>query len=86
MTSETVQALERIQRQIARLRELQSRIRELRAAGQISPDDYTYQMARCERAIANSASYYALLLAEHRIKAAAIARAITQATVQLSLF
>jgi len=86
MTSETVQALERIQRQIARLRELQSRIRELRAAGQISPDDYTFSMARAERAIANSASYYALLLTEHRIKAAAIARAITQATVQLSLF
>lgn len=87
MESETVIALERIQAQIARLRELQSRIRELRAAGQISPDDFTYQMARCERAIANSSSYYALLLMEHRIKAAAIARSITQSqSQQLSLF
>ena len=86
MESETVIALERIQRQIARLRELQAHIRELRAAGQISPDDFTFSMARAERAIANSTSYYALLLTEHRIRAAAIARAITQATVQLSLF
>lgn len=86
MTSETVQALERIQRQIARLRELQAHIRELRAAGQISPDDFTFAMARAERAIESSSSLYALLLMEHHIRAAAIARVITHATVQLSLF
>ena len=86
MESETVIALERIQAQIARLRNLQTTLRAMRSEGRIDKDAYTFSMARAERAIEASSSIYALLLAEHRIKAAAIARAITQPTVQLSLF
>lgn len=89
MTSETVEALERIQCQIARLRELQSHIRELRSAGQISPDEYTFSMARSARAIESSSSLYALLLMEHRIRAIRLQYLIAQSEpepAQLSLF
>lgn len=82
MTSETIEALERIQAQIARLRDLQSHIRAMRASGQLSPSDFAFEIARAERAIENVSSMYNLLLTEHRLRAIAY----QHKNVQLSLF
>ncbi len=82
MTNETVEALERIQAQIARLRNLQNMLRAMRSEGRIDKDAYTFEIARAERAIENVSSLYNLLLTEHRLRAIAY----QHKNVQLSLF
>lgn len=82
MTSETIVALERIQGQIARLRDLQARLRAMRSEGRIDKDAYTFEIARTERAIESVSSLYNLLLTEHRLRAIAY----QHKNVQLSLF
>ena len=82
MESETVIALERIQAQIARLRNLQAQLRAMRSEGRIDKDAYTFEIARTERAIESVSSLYNLLLVEHRLRAIAY----QHKTVQLSLF
>lgn len=82
MESETVIALERIQAQIARLRNLQNMLRAMRSEGSIDKDAYTFEVARVERAIESVSSLYNLLLTEHRLRAIAY----QPQDVQLSLF
>lgn len=86
MTSETVAALERIQGQITRLRNLQAQLSAMRSEGLICPNTYTFEVARTERAIESVSSLYNLLLMEHRIFAKSRECLVNSDQVQLSLF
>lgn len=79
MTQETVQALERIQAQLANLRKAESLFRALQAqTSAYSKDEVSFILARFERAANMITSQYNLLLVEHRLAAKCAAQQETQ--------
>lgn len=80
MTKETIEALRRIEAQLARLTWLEGWIKARRSM--IEVNEYGFLLARCERAKEKVASSYNLLLIEHRLAAASR----QPSEIQLSLF